>query len=288
MLFRPSLVLGLLSLAASGALSAGETVYPTWDGKEDMAAYAKRAGLEPALTLDLGGGVTWQGVLVPAGTFVMGSPAGEARTEKDSAIEKQHQVTITRPYYLGKHETTQAQYEKVTGTNPSPTKGGDLPVHNLSWQDAQSFCEKMAGLTGREVQLPTEAQWERACRAGTTTAYYNGSDIAGLDKIAWHGGNSDRKPHPVGQKEANAWGLYDMLGNAREFVRDLYSGEPLADAVDPTGPKEGDVKNHVVRGGAYTANAAVALNCRSACRKPTEALMMNGFRCMVAVPAAIK
>jgi len=263
----------LLSSGASGD-------FPAWDGKETIAEYAKRAKLEPTLSLDLGG-VAWEGVLIPAGSFVMGSPPGEAKTEKESALEKQHKVTISEPFYLGKFELTQAQYEKVMGANPSGVKGDNLPVHNVSWQDAQQFCEKMSGRVNRPVLLPTEAQWEYACRAGTTTAYHGGNLIDDLNKVGWHGGNSGGKPHPGGERQPNAWGVYDMHGNIREFVRDFFSDAPLSDATDPTGPKEGDPKNHVVRGGAYTANAAVALNCRAAVRRPTEALGMTGFRIMV-------
>jgi len=261
----------------------GSPEYPAWDGKESVADYAKRAKLEPTLTLDLGDGVTWEGVLIPAGSFVMGSPAGEAKTEKESISESQHRVTISQPYYMGKFELTQAQYEKVAGSNPSKTKGDKLPVHNVAWQDAQDFCTKLSGQTRRNIQLPTEAQWEYACRAGTTTAYCSGGQIADLNKVGWYGGTSGGKPHAGGELAPNAWGVYDMHGNIREFVRDLYSDGPLADATDPTGPKEGDPKNHVVRGGAYTANATVALNCRSAVRRPTESLAITGFRVMVAV-----
>lgn len=268
-------IVAVLTLVLLGA------AYPSWDGKESIEAYAKRAGLEPTLTLDLGGGVKWEGVLIPAGTFVMGSPPGEAKTEAESALEKQHKVTITQPFYLGKFELTQAQYQRVMGTNPSATQGDNLPVHKVSWQDAQAFCDKLAKQVNRPVQLPTEAQWEYACRAGTTTAYHSGDTIADLDKVSWHGGNSGGKLHPVGQKTPNAWGVYDMHGNIREFVRDHYDGKPLEDAVDPTGPKEGDANNHVVRGGAFTANAAAVRNCRAATRKPTENLAMTGFRIMV-------
>ena len=273
------------SLLLFTAITRGsDEKFPIWDGKETVAEYAKRTQLEPTLVLDLGGGVKWEGMLIPAGSFVMGSPPGEAKTEQQSAIEKQHKVTITRPFYMGRLELTQAQYEKVMGDNPSITKGDDLPVHNVSWQNAQDFCEKLAKQTGRGVRLPTEAQWEYACRAGTTTAYHSGNAISDLDKVGWHGGNSERKVHPGGQKLANAWGLHDMHGNIREFVHDLYDEAPKEDAVDPTGPKEGDPKNHVVRGGAYSANAAVALNCRAAVHKPTEALAITGFRIMVTAP----
>jgi formylglycine-generating enzyme required for sulfatase activity len=277
-------VTGLLSVVAvvSALPVLGQKDgFPAWDGKETIAEYAKRAKLEPTLTLDLGGGVKWEGVLIPAGTFVMGSPAGEAKTDEETALEKQHRVTISQPFYMGKYELTQAQYARVMAVNPSGIKGDDLPVCNVSWQDTQDFCDKLAKQVKRPVQLPTEAQWEYACRAGTTTAYHSGNTIADLDKVGWHGGNSGGKPHPVGQKLPNAWGLYDMHGNIREFVRDYFDGKPLADATDPTGPKEGDPKNHVVRGGAYTANAAAARNCRSAVRRPTENLGVTGLRIIV-------
>lgn len=276
----------LLSLSSPFLIAAAQPVpgkFPLWDGKESIAAYAQRAKLEPGLTLDLGG-VKWEGVLIPAGKFVMGSPPGEAKTEKESAIEKQHTVTISEPFYLGKFEVTQAQYEKVTGANPSVAKGDDLPVHKVAWQDAQDFCAKLSRLVNRSAQLPTEAQWEYACRAGTTTAYHSGNLIADLDKVGWHGGNSGGKLHPVGGLLPNAWGVYDMHGNVREFVRDLFADAPLADATDPTGPAEGDPKNHVVRGAAFTANSALALNCRAATRRPTENLATTGFRIMVTVP----
>lgn len=260
--------------------------FPMWDGKEAVAQYAKRAKLEQRLTLDLGGTVKWEGLLIPAGTFVMGSPPGEAKTEQESAMEKQHQVTISQPFYMGKFEVTQAQFQKVMGANPSLSKGDDLPVHNMTWQDAEEFCRRLSMQVGRTAQLPTEAQWEYACRAGTTTAYHSGDRIADLDRVGWHGGNSGRKLHSGGEKTPNAWGLYDMHGNVREFVRDFYDPSPRGDATDPTGPKDGDPKNHVVKGGAYTANAVVVLNCRAAVRKPTENLAITGFRVMVALPPA--
>jgi formylglycine-generating enzyme required for sulfatase activity len=277
------LVLALV-LIAPLLIAADAPTFSAWDGKESVADYGRRTKVEPTLTLDLGGGVKWEAALIPAGEFVMGSPKGEAKSEEEAVLERQHKVVITRPFYMGKLELTEAQYEKVMGVNPSVVKGDDLPVHNVSWQDAHDFCEKLSQQSGREVRLPTEAQWEYACRAGTTTAYSSGNTIGDLDKVAWYGANSGGKPHPGGQKAANAWGLYDMHGNIREFVQDLYGKEPLADATDPTGPTEGDPKNHVVRGGAYTANAAIALNCRSGSRRPTEALKATGFRIMVGVP----
>lgn len=277
------LSLALLVAIAPLSSAADSPKFPLWDGKETVADYAKRTKLEPTLTLDLGDGVKWEGVLIPAGTFVMGSPKGETKTDK--AAEKQHKVTISQPFYMGKFELTQAQYQKIMGANPSMAKGDNLPVHGVSWKDAQDFCDKLSKQSGRQAQLPTDAQWEYACRGGTTTAYHSGDTIEDLNKVGWHGANSGGKVHTVGEKAPNGWGLYDMHGNIREFVWDLYSETPLEDAVDPTGPKEGDSKNHVVRGGAYTANAALAFNCRAASRRPTENLAITGFRIAVALPA---
>ena len=282
---RTTSLLVLVFLAGSVLIKADPprqgVKYPLWDGKETVSEYAKRAKLQPTLTLDLGDGVGWEGVLIPAGTFIMGSPPGEAKTAKESALEKQHKVTISQPFYMGKYELTQAQFVKVMGVNPSRVKGNDLPVHNVSWQDADTFCAKLSKKMSRQVQLPTEAQWEYACRAGTTTAYHSGNQISDLNKVGWHAGNSGGRPHRGGELKPNAWGLYDMHGNIREFVRDYFADEALNDAIDPTGPTKGDAKNHVVRGGAYTANAAVVLNCRAAIRKPTDSLAITGFRVLV-------
>jgi formylglycine-generating enzyme required for sulfatase activity len=276
-----ALPLFLLLLCTLPLLAADDKKFPQWDNKQSIQDYAKSANLQATLTLNLGDGVTWEGVLAPAGTFTMGSPESEGPGRQPA--EKQHKVTLTKPFYIGKFELTQKQYEKVTGQNPSTIKGDDLPVANLTAADAQDFCDKMSKLTGKAVKLPTEAQWEYACRAGTTTAYNTGEKPEDLERAAWFGANSDKKPHPVGQKAPNNWGLYDMHGNIREYTRDLYKPDPQPDATDPEGPKDGDTKNHVVRGGAFTANALKAGNCRSASRRPTEGKTLTGFRIIVEI-----
>jgi formylglycine-generating enzyme required for sulfatase activity len=272
-------VCATLVLVSASAIPA-EKAYPAWDGKETIDAYAQRVGLKPVEVLDLGEGIRLELVLVPAGSFLMGSPDGEAQGE-DKGKEKQHKITLTQPFYLGKYELTQAQYQKVMGANPSKVKGNDLPVTEASWDDATAFCRKLGGLVKRDVQLPTEAQWEYACRAGTTTAYHSGNGEADLGKVAWYGNNSGRKLHPVGQKTPNAWGLHDMHGNVREFTRDWLADYTGADATDPTGPDKGTT--HVVRGGAFTT---VPGSCRAATRRPVENLSMTGFRVMMAAPKA--
>jgi len=184
--------------------------------------------------------------LVPAGSFTMGSESGEAD-------ETPHQVTLTQPFYLGVYEVTQEQYERVMGENPSKFKGPKNPVEHASWDDAVEFCRKLSALTeekaaGRVYRLPTEAEWEYACRAGTTTKYSFGDSDSELGDYAWYVGNSDRRTHPVGQKKPNAWGLYDMHGNVFELVR-----------TNPTGPSEGSIRV-LVGGGGWNINAGHCLS----------------------------
>ena len=174
-------------------------------------------------------------VKIAPGEFMMGCSAGD----EDCTAEEQpaHHVQITRPFELGKYEVTQAQWQAVMGSNPSTIKGENRPVETVSKNDAHEFLAKLnARNDGYKYRLPTEAEWEYTARAGAT-----GPRAARLDEIAWYGDNSGDETHPVGTKKPNAWGLYDMLGNVREWVedvytRDYYANSPLA---DPTGPQAG-------------------------------------------------
>ena len=221
---------------------------------------------------------------------MMGSPEGELGRFN---WEKQHQVTLTQDYWLGKFEVTQAQYEAVMGTNPSKYKGSNRPVENVSWEDAKKFCAKLNDLysgklpAGYRFDLPTEAQWEYACRAGTTTALNNGKNLTSeygecdnLNEVGWYDKNYGSGGHKeVGQKRPNAWGLYDMPGNVREWCRD-WKGNYNGDATDPTGPSTGS--RRVCRGGSWTSNAML---CRSACRgsvTPGFRYRILGFRLALA------
>ena len=209
-------------------------------------------------------------VLIAPGDFLMGN--------KDDGPA--HHVRISRPYFLGATEVNQAQWRAVMGTTPSNFNGDTLPVEQVSWEDAMAFCKKLndrervAGRlpTGWEFTLPTEAQWEYACRAGTT------GDYAGnLDAMAWYNRNSAGTTHPVGTKQPNAWGLYDMHGNVFNWCADwaeLYY--PDENATDPSGPLAGS--SRIYRGGAWFYPAE---GCRSASRKwyiPSLRYNCLGFR----------
>ena len=184
-------------------------------------------------------------------------------SEKGDNDEKPvHKVTITKPFYMGKYEVTQEQWEAVMGSNPSNFKGAKNPVEQVSWEDCEKFIGKLKEkVSGRDFRLPTEAEWEYACRAGSTTDYCYGDGDESLDEYAWYYGNSESKTHPVGQKKANAWGLYDMHGNVWEWCSDWYGDYADGAVSDPKGPESGSAR--VLRGGSWGGNAR---DCRSACR----------------------
>ena len=186
-------------------------------------------------------------VPIPAGEFLMGSPETEPGRKRG---EVQHQVTLTKPFLLGVHEVTQGQYEKVMGKNPSRFTGDNNPVERVSWDDAVEFCRKLSEKEGVEYRLPTEAEWEYACRAGTTTVYSFGDDVSELGRYGWFSSNSGGTTHPVGGKRPNAWGLYDMHGNVFEWCQDWYGDYPSGSVTDPTGPASGDLR--VLRGGSFS------------------------------------
>ena len=201
-------------------------------------------------------------VLIPAGEFKMGSPSGEeGRFDSEGPV---HTVKIEKAYYLGKYEVTQAQWREVMGSSPSYFKGDDLPVEKVSWNDAQEFVRKLNEMEGTDkYRLPSEAEWEYAARAGTTTRYSFGNDESDLSDYAWYKGNSGSKTHPVGKKKPNAWGLYDMHGNVWEWVQDWchsnYDGAPT----DGSAWEIGSSSNRVFRGGSWYGFARI---CRPAFR----------------------
>jgi len=231
--------------------------------------------------------------LIPAGEFLMGC----SKEEIDQPLpweegSSQHSVRITKPFYLGVYEVTEAEYERVMQTKPIVITGfrdgsisglgkdmeASLPVRWVSWKDAEEFCRKLSSLpeekeVGRVYRLPTEAEWEYACRAGTTTRWSCGDEEDGLDTVAWYRANSDFQVHAVGEKEPNAWGLFDMHGNVSEWCRDSHGEYSSSREIDPLGPTEGSERVH--RGGG---SEDAAERCRSAYRVSHGGTPYTGFR----------
>jgi formylglycine-generating enzyme required for sulfatase activity len=171
---------------------------------------------------------------IPAGEFLMGSGKTE---DGHSSDETQHRVRFVDDILMGVHPVTQAQWQGVMGNNPSIFKGMNRPVENISWHDALAFCQKLGEMERKRYRLPTEAEWEYACRAGTTTPYYTGIGKPALGEAGWYSGNSGAETHSVGDKRPNAWGLYDMHGNVWELCSDWYDEYPMVDAVNPQGQR---------------------------------------------------
>src|ERR1700681_1013064 len=193
-------------------------------------------------------------VWIPPGNFMMGSPKEE---NGRSADEAQHKVTLTKGFYMGVYLVTQEQWQAVRGNNPSSFEGEkNLPVETVSWGNCQEFIKKLRKIDKKPYRLPTEAEWEYACRAGTTTPFHFGETIS-TEQANYKGdvtyGNGKKgvfrqKTTPVGSFPANAWGLHDMHGNVFEWCQDLYADYPQKDVVDPQGPNKGN--SHVLRGGS--------------------------------------
>jgi formylglycine-generating enzyme required for sulfatase activity len=204
--------------------------------------------LTPILILEIGRNVKLELILVNSGSFIMGGN----RNDDEMPM---HRVNILTPFYLGKYEVTQAQWKAVMGTKKSfaisdKACGGDCPVDNVDWYEAQEFIKRLnARRDGHKYRLPSEAEWEYAARAGTT------GDYAGqLDEMAWYGANSGGKVHPVGQKKPNAWGLYDMHGNVYEWVQDKWHDNYVGAPTDGTAWISGSNNNRPLRGGSWFDN----------------------------------
>ena len=249
-------------LSVTGVSGGSTTITVSDSGSDSATVYVTVNGTSSTYTNSLG--QTFN--LLPAGTFTMGSPSDEPWREPD---ETQHQVTLTQPFYMQTTEVTQAQWETVMGSNPSGFSGcPTCPVEQVTWNDVQSYITKMNLRGEGTYSLPTEAQWEYAARAGSTTAFYNGG-ITGagcdydqnLNAIGWYCYNSGWETHPVAGKAPNAWGLYDMSGNVYEWCQDWYGSYSASAVTDPQGPSTGSYR--VIRGGAYFF---LVQNCRAADR----------------------
>ena len=304
--YRPGPVDGVLGIRTRGAIRKFQqdaSLKPS--GKLDAAtlnqlevAWSKQPGIvkpklenvtvglppsatsRPKLPKTITNRIGMEFVLIPEGEFTMGSPASD--TDAFSNEKPTHQVTISKPFYMGKYEVTQAQWQAVMDDNPSRFKGGDRPVEKVSWDDVQAFIKKLnereKQASGVLCRLPTEAEWEYAARAGTTTRYSFGDDADKLDDYAWYDKNSGNTTHPVGQKKPNVWGLYDMHGNVWEWMQDWY-GTYAADAVaDPGGPATG--AERVMRGSGWAGSARHARSADRDRALPGDRLDFLGFRCL--------
>jgi formylglycine-generating enzyme required for sulfatase activity len=264
------------------------------------AAVVRETGpsLPKSVTIGLGESTAIELVLIRAGEFVMGSPADEeGRFDNEGP---QHRVGMAKPFYMSRTEVTQRQWRRVMGDDNAPWSGSaeastdpDRAASRISWLDAQSFCAQLNSIAAGQslnLRLPTEAEWEYACRAGSDAPYCFGNDPAVLAEYAWFGGNSsaDRqpRPHKVAQKKSNAWELYDMHGNVWEWCEDLYA--PYPSGAQPDGSASGRGQRMVLRGGGIDQYPP---GCRSAVRTgapPDEkefSTMAYGFR-IVGVPKA--
>lgn len=235
----------------------------------------KKVMAGPARTITLPGGAAMEIIYCPPGDFLMGNPF------YNTSESAPHRVMLTKGFWLGKYPVTQRQWQSVMGSNPSEFKGEELPVECVSWNDCQKFIAKVNAAIGCGVRLPTKAEWEYACRAGTTGPYGGTGE---LDEMGWYDDNSAsyeivereirkwlglvketvyekvkrQQTHPIGQKKPNNWGFCDMLGNVWEWCNDWYGGYPAVCETDPIGPASGGCR--VLRGGSWSSHAGC---CRS-------------------------
>lgn len=221
------------------------------------------------------GGITIAGiemVFIPGGTFRMGDTFGEGNSNEKPV----HTVTVS-DFYIGKYEVTQKQWQEIMGSNPSYFKGDNLPVEWVSWNDVQEFIRRLNARTGGNYRLPTEAEWEYAARGGNKSRGYKYSGSNEVDAVAWYDGNSNSRTHPVGTKQPNELGLYDMSGNVWEWCQDYYGNYSGESQINPKGPSSGQYR--VLRGGSWL-NSDVR-NVRSSYRyrfNPDVCTFSYGFR----------
>jgi len=263
----------------SGRTGADAVSPPPW-----AVAYGlDSASPFPFADLELAPGAVMRFRWVPPGSFLMGSPEDEAGRWRDEG--PQHEVELTRGFWLAETLCTQEQWEAVMRSNPSGHPGERHPVENVSWEDCQAYVTRLnERFPDLGMRLPTEAEWEYACRAGTTSAFNDGSACTepsgkdpALERLGWYDENSGNTTHPVAQKAANAWGLYDMHGNVWEWCGDWWKDSyEDAGTVNPKGPSDG--RDRVIRGGSAWLTA---WRCRSAFRNwwhPADRFPYQGFR----------
>jgi formylglycine-generating enzyme required for sulfatase activity len=276
----------LVAAAIVAAVEKAKTEESAATVQQKKAAVAANLPLEK--TIELGNEVNIAVIYIPAGEFDMGSPMDEPKRDSDEA---QHHIKLTKAFYIGKFEVTQLQYRVIMSENPSKFGGDKLPVDNVNWYEACRFLKKLSDKTGLKFRLPTEAEWEYACRAGTKTTFNTGttldSDVANYDATEPYAdgiiGKYLKRTTEVGSYPPNAFGLYDMHGNVWEWCSDIYDEDyyKVTPLVDPKGPAEGKPK--VMRGGAWNE---YAYKCRSADRNhrwPKTNETIIGFRVVLEI-----
>lgn len=205
---------------------------------------------------------------IPAGTFTMGN-------KNEGPV---HQVTISHEFYMGKYPVIQSQWEAVMGNNPSKFKGFDRPVEQVSWDECQEFIKRLNAAGKGIFRLPTEAEWEYACRAGSTGMFCFGDNEIEMDDYAWYCANSDSQTQPVGKKLPNAWGLHDIHGNVWEWCQDWFDDYSEDPATDPQGPPSSNMPVRVFRGGCWRGVAGFAASAHRGGRGPSYREGILGFR----------
>ena len=239
------------TLASNAVASSNTSGYSS--GSSSMASGSN------TISISVKDGISIDMVKVEAGTFMMGATSEMKDPYSDE--KPVHQVTLTNDYYMGKYEVTQALWQAVMGSNPSNFKGDNLPVETVNWNDCQEFISKLNSLTGRKFRLPTEAEWEYAARGGKKSRGYQYSGSRKISDVAWYEGNSRSKTHPVGRKQANELGIYDMSGNVWEWCSDWYGSYSSSSQTNPMGSDSG--AKRVRRGGSWCYIARI---CRSSYR----------------------
>ena len=237
------------TLVSNAVASSSSNTLGYSSGSSSMASGSN------TISIPVKDGISIDMAKVEAGTFMMGatSEMKDSYDDPDSDEKPVHQVTLTNDYYMGKYEVTQALWQAVMGSNPSNFKGDNLPVEEVSWNDCLEFISKLISLTGRNFRLPTEADWEYAARGGKKSRSYQYSGSSNISDVAWYDGNSVNKTHPVGTKQANELGIYDMTGNVWEWCSEWYGFYSSSSQTNPTGADSGS--SRVFRGGSWYGNA---------------------------------
>ena len=273
-------------------LSASKQLSAAAEAAIEATRLSSAESLECQADHDITNSLGMKLVPIAKGKLQMGSLF---REEGYRLAEQRHEVTLTRDYWLGAFEVTQAQFLKLMGTNPSQFQGDQIdnadssnhPVDRVSWEDAVEFCNRLSALpeekaAGRVYRLPTEAEWEHACRAGSDAPFgFGGLELA--DDYGWFASNGQGKSHPVGKKDPNVWGLHDMHGNVMEWCSDWAGDYPEGAVSDPTGPKEGS--SRMIRGGAWLTPAMLGRSGDRAFHFPPDTRSdYVGFRVALSFP----